>query len=122
MVCDYEDVNETGMIITTYNDALAKVFEFVQPERVAFKRRLDITYDSETALHALIQSAHICHESFDLVCINDSYADHLGNYAVACRCKRFVRQTTKTFWPGNQNLPSDFNRDYIDKGYNTSAQ
>ena len=91
-------------------------------ERVGFKRRLDITYGSETAVQALAQSANICLERFDLVCVNDSYVGHLGNYVADCRCKTFVRQTVKTFRSGSQSQTSDSSKDSSDNGYKIETE
>lgn len=123
MTCDFEDASSTGMIITTYGDSTAKVFEFIQTYKIAFKRRVDIIYDSVIAVEALSQSAHICRESFDLVCLKDTYSEDLNNHAVACHCKRFVRLTFNTFWQGHQSPSRDYSSIDSGKRYNyTSAQ
>ena len=110
MICDFENVKKTGLITTIYKDSVTKIHRFTQTERVAITRRVDIYYAKEAEVQQAVKSAHICEEKIDLLCLNDSYADYLGNYAVVCRCKRFVRQTVKTFWSINQNHSNDFSR------------
>ena len=122
MICDFEDVNRTGMIKTIYDGSMINIYEFVETEIVRFRRRVDIAYDKEAVAELLIKSAHICLESFDLQCINDSYADHVGTHAVACRCKRFMRQTVMTFWSNSQKPSNGFSRPNSGNGHNTSAR
>ena len=124
MTCDFKDANRTAIITTTYSNLTAEVYVLLQIGRITFGRRADISYVSETAVQALFKSEDVCQEGFDLLCIDKNYKDHQGNYAVACRCKRFVRQIVNSFVSSDQT-PSktrDFSRAYSGKRYNTSIQ
>ena len=100
MICDNRHVIETGMTKTIYSDFTIEILEFLPAEEIKFKRRVDITYTSQTAVQNLLQSSHVCQESFDLSCSQDYYVDFFDNYKVACRCTRFVRQTEHSYLPG----------------------